>query len=711
MHSTPTDTASSQPPTLRLWQWLAIVALLAWYYVSALTAVSGKSATADEAYHLASGYSYWLFGDFRMQPENGNLPQRWAALPLLLGDYEFPSLDQDSWRYSQMDVFGNQFIYAPGNENVLMLGRAMIGLLGVALGGLVFAWSRRLLSTSAAFVTLTLFVFCPTVLNNGTWITSDMAATLFFMASIGALWIVMRQVNWRTVLASTLLMGLLFVAKFSAVLIVPMGLVLMGVQILSNQPLEVRWGDRVRYVASRAGRLGVMGALILAHAVVVWCVIWTFYNFRYGAFGVTEIAQDERGQTVVVDRLHNPWEDMLKPERGLIDKGVFAAREWRLLPEAYLFGFIHSYNFAQQRRAFLNGEISLTGFRTFFPYSLSVKTPLTLFMLVLLGGLALWNSWHEPRDGNAADARARMWAGIYRSAPLWSLFAVYWVFAITSHLNIGHRHILPTYPPMIMLAGASALWLARAPRTFSAESRAGRWQYPALATLVLGGVLLFAGESLWAWPNYLAYFNQLIGGPRYAYRHLVDGSLDWGQEMPALKRWLVERGLDNSPGKKVYLSYFGHASPYYFDIEFEDLPGIPGFTPPHLPQPWDAGTYCISATMLQSIYTPFTGKWRAEYEQVYQEMRAKLREYLDAANDSEARQQWVESVGGPGKVQRWFADFERARFGRLCAYLRQREPDEEINYAILVYRLSKDDVRQALFGPPAELVETTKQAP
>ena len=47
--------------------------------------------------------------------------------------------------------------------------------------------------------------------------------------------------------------------------------------------------------------------------------------------------------------------------------------------------------------------------------------------------------------------------------------------------------------------------------------------------------------------------------------------------------------------------------------------------------------------------------------------------------------------------------YDALRFGRLCAWLRQREPGDRIGGSLLVYELSDDDVRAALFGPPAEL--------
>jgi hypothetical protein len=49
------------------------------------------------------------------------------------------------------------------------------------------------------------------------------------------------------------------------------------------------------------------------------------------------------------------------------------------------------------------------------------------------------------------------------------------------------------------------------------------------------------------------------------------------------------------------------------------------------------------------------------------------------------------------------SDFQELRFRRLTAFLRQREPDNTINYSILVYRLTDADLTHALHGPPPEL--------
>jgi hypothetical protein len=128
-----------EAPRGRPWLVAAIViALLAWYFASSVSAVADKCTTYDEVFHLTGGYSSWKLGDFRMQPENGVLPQRWAAIPLLMRNTKFPDLDQDFWRRS--NKIGEQFLYNFGNDAdaIMLRGRTMIALLGVALGALIF---------------------------------------------------------------------------------------------------------------------------------------------------------------------------------------------------------------------------------------------------------------------------------------------------------------------------------------------------------------------------------------------------------------------------------------------------------------------------------------------------------------------------------------------------------------------------------------------
>jgi 4-amino-4-deoxy-L-arabinose transferase-like glycosyltransferase len=706
--ATKRELPDTQPARNRPWLvYAAAGLLLAWYFFSALSAMATKSVTFDEVGHLTAGYGAWRFGDFRMLPESGILPQRLAAIPLLIGDTRFPDLNQDEWQHSHRGEFADQFFYKVGNDadSMLARGRAMIALLGVALGAVIFYWSRSLLSVGPALMSVGLFAFCPTMLANGALVTSDMAVALFFTASMLCIWRVLHDVNWRTLLIGSLVVAGLFLSKFSAFMIVPMALVLLIVRSLARQPIVIEFGGKTWIVHRRVWRGAVHLATIIAYAIAAWIVIWAAYGFRFGMFAENQPSPPADGQTAADDHPEVSW-GALAENPGPVLRVIVGMRDAHFLPEAYLYGFAHTWRSTQGRRAFLNGRYTLEGWPQFFPYCLLVKTPLTLFVLMGFAAIAIVRGWTKASE-NWRGRLDAMVASLYRTAPLWTLFIVYWVLAITSHLNIGHRHILPTYPPMLILAGASWMWLAtRPPATAAARQltqpaiRTAWWIIPRLSALrwpipaciVLTSLVLFAVESLWRWPNYLAYFNQVVGGPSRAYRHLVDSSLDWGQDLPALRGWLAEHKLLNSPSEKTYLSYFGAGKPSYYGITPTLLPCFWDRMPKRVPERLEAGTYCLSATMLQNLYTQFPGQWNHTYEQAYEQKAKEVQVFV--ASDARGRGQLIANSG----EQYWwqlFRAYEHARLARLTSFLRQREPDYQVNYSILIYRLSADDVNRA----------------
>src|SRR6266700_1461844 len=157
---------------------LCAAVLLALFWGMASSVSDEHSVTADEIFHLTAGYSYWKNNDFRLQPENGNFPQRWGALPLLRRPVQFPSLQQAAGQKADVAELGFQFFYELKSDVAAMLraGRMMNALLGVALGALVFGWSRSLFGSAGGLVSVALFAFCPHLLAHAGLVTSDIAA-------------------------------------------------------------------------------------------------------------------------------------------------------------------------------------------------------------------------------------------------------------------------------------------------------------------------------------------------------------------------------------------------------------------------------------------------------------------------------------------------------------------------------------------------------
>jgi hypothetical protein len=178
------------------YRWWPVPLLLGLHFILGLSAANRKSATFDEGVHLAGGLCYLKVQDYRLNPESGNWPQRWAALPIWLGDASFPPLE-DSWRNNEGYPFANKILYGRGCDAdwMLLQGRAMIGLLSVALGVIVYVWSRQLFGPGGGLISLALYAFSPTMLANGFLITADLCVALFFCVAVWASWRLLHRIR------------------------------------------------------------------------------------------------------------------------------------------------------------------------------------------------------------------------------------------------------------------------------------------------------------------------------------------------------------------------------------------------------------------------------------------------------------------------------------------------------------------------------------
>jgi hypothetical protein len=147
--------------------------------------------------------------------------------------------------------------------------------------------------------------------------------------------------------------------------------------------------------------------------------------------------------------------------------------------------------------------------------------------------------------------------------------------------------MLPAIPFVILLAGNAADWLHVFERRWVPATAGGLL----LAWLIVGTLSIF--------PHQEAYFNQIAGDWRNWGNILVDSNLDWGQDLPALRKVMDEKGIES-----VDLAYFGKGVPEVYGVRYRPLPGYLRFMEgrevnaynPYTPSP---GWYAISATSLQ----------------------------------------------------------------------------------------------------------------
>lgn len=663
---------TSEPASLPRFAVTAAVALLlavhAWL---AVTATIELGVTGDETVHLMGGYSYWQFNDYRLHPENGNLPQRWAALPLLALQPRLEPADEPQlWSRSDVWQIAHGFLFASGNNTDFMLlcSRATMVLWSLGTALLVFCWSRRLWGDRGGVWSLFLYAVSPTILAHAALVTSDACATFCLLAATGAWCRLTRHCDGRSLALSLLVTALAVVAKFSGLLLLPIVLLISGWRVAQSAPIVVALWPRAapRNITGWAGKSGLLLAVGTAHLAMTVAVIWACFGFRYSAFapGLPE------GSTFFLAS------DAVVPRAGAARWLFLQARDLHLLPQAFLHGLGYVLHAAQSRGSFLAGEYSSTGWWWFFPFAFFVKS--TIAELVAAASLPLFFALTWSRERSAVVHKLK------QLTPLLILAGVYGTASLTSHLNIGQRHILPLYPVLFIAAGSL---VAFAPR------RAGWFVMAALGTVA-------AYESATIRPHYLAFFNRLAGGPDAGWRLLGDSSLDWGQNLPRLARWLAEH---EAPGRSVYLSYFGADDPFYQGLRVTELSPYYTFGRPLRWAALRGGTYCIGASMLQDASSPYRGPWSAGKEARYQHLRTTA-----GAEAARGVRSAVFGFGVSDDMDLWGLD--RARFARLCVYLRARAPDAIVGHMIFIYQLSDDEVRRAVDGTLAELVEAVATA-
>ena len=231
------------------------------------------------------------------------------------------------------------------------------------------------------------------------------------------------------------------------------------------------------------------------------------------------------------------------------------------------------------------GDLSREGWWYYFLIAFLIKTPIPLLILLTAATIL------------TVVQRTSFWR---REAFLLIPVLIWFGVNSSSGFNLGYRHLLPALPFLSVLAG-QVIAIGRIRRR----------------TVIVGLVSILCAwqlvGTLRIHPHYLAYFNELVGGPENGYRYLVDSNLDWGQDLKGLGAYLKAQGVD-----RVELSYFGTADPAYYGIGYTCLPSFgilskdkcpiePGFQDRE-------GVFVVSATHLQGVYLndPHTFDWLKE---------------------------------------------------------------------------------------------------
>jgi hypothetical protein len=513
----------------RVWTIAAVLSLLLIMAAEIVFSVRGESLSWDEGDHIFAGYMSLKTHDYGLNPEHPPLVKMAAALPLIPLALRVPPLQG---RYFKLESYldGRELIFHNGPSDGgrytadFIIFRARMGVIVfvLLLALLTFQAGKEMFGTAAGLVAITLVAFEPTLLTNGPFVTTDATVSCMFLAGIYSLYRWVKAPSLLRLLIVGLSCGLALAAKHSAILLLPMMIVLLAGE-LTYYWISIRrttsGNALLRVCGFHAFKL--FGGLVAISAIAI-LVLWAFYGFRYAA----------RPAGLHLDP------DLATSAQGLKSleaQGIHFFARYHLLPESYLYGLADVRQMGNGMPTYIFGKVYGHGVWFYFPVAMAIKLTLGMFGLLGIAAAALFTG------------RFRLTREIYY---LVVPTVIYLAVVIASPLNIGIRHILPTLAFLILLAAGGACAMAR---------NSKRWSY-AVAVIVAAHCI----SSLMVFPNYMAYANEAWGGPSQTYRYLTDSNTDWGQQLIAVKDYIEKHNIHD-----CWFAYF--VSPFILPSDY----GIP----------------------------------------------------------------------------------------------------------------------------------------
>ena len=523
--------------------------LLAFLIVSLLL-LSQKGLFIDDSMHMPAGYSYLLTRDYRLNQEHPPLIKLLSGLGLWKLHPQF-AFDSPGWQQAAtpedpqdgmvrieeafFDRNANQF------EQIAFYGRLPMLVIPLLLLIAVWWFTRQLFGPIAALIAVFLLATEPNVIGNSIVVQNDIASALALLLFVIALRgflsdgpegsaradgsaVVPGRVLFEPAVVLGASLGVALVTKYSLVVLVPVTFLILIAWAISRL---IRKQSRLLSVSLCLSLVFLTGYLILI----------AFYSFH-----VDRVDADESAKIASWFYLTGNAGEVLK--RCLM---------WLppLLPRYFVYGIDMVVQDSREGRpAFLLGQVSETGWWYYFPVAFVLKTTIP-FLLASVCGL-LWVLFQV--------LKRKRYVLVYLALPS----VLYLALTMSSHLNIGVRHLLPMFP-FVAIAGAGfifAIFEFALKRKASARNRVIA---VALAVLIVTPFLVIAIST---YPNYLTYFSPLAGGADRGWQTLSDSNVETGQEVKTLARYLKAHGENRVTGIMVggeFLKFYG--------IELKDFPG------------------------------------------------------------------------------------------------------------------------------------------
>lgn len=358
-------------------------------------------------------------------------------------------------------------------------------VVSLLLALLIWRWAGELYGAAAGMLGLFVYAFEPNLIAHSQLVTTDLYAAFTTTLAVYCFWRFSRHGGWRRAFLCALALGLAQLAKYTAVHLYPLFLLLT---VLS--PSAGPWTARLR-------RFAAVAALFAAVSILVINVGFLFnrtltplsdYQFKSALF------KDIQAHAGPLKALPVP------------------------VPYPYLEGLDH-VKFNEETgtyfgRAYLLGKLKEGGerFNGYYFFAFFFKAPIAFQILIVLALLSLvrgFNYGQFIRDE------------LFLILPI-LYFSIYFNYMVGGQMGI--RFFLVVFPFLIVLC-------ARLLKDFAVVPRLRKVTVAVMAFYLLG-------SSASYFPHYLSYFNEIVWDRKMSYKYLADSNIDWGQNLFYAKRYL-----------------------------------------------------------------------------------------------------------------------------------------------------------------------------
>ena len=486
------------------------------------------SPTHLEVFHLPAGLSHWELSRYDLCRVNPPLVRKVASLPVYLMPHKSDYSSYVSGYFYRAEYgVGIDTMHANGTPFIwLVIVARWVCIPFILLGGYIcYRWARELYGNVAGVVALLLWSFCPYILAHGSVITPDAHAAALGVTSAYLFWRWLKSPTWILTIFVGIMLGIAELSKFTLIFFYPIGLFLW-LTYRFRFFRSWKWQSILREI--------YMGLVIITISIFVINIGYEFEN-------TIKPLSDYRFQTSFFSGI--PLDEI--PKTG----GNQYAETWLgkipiPLPANYVYGLdLQKKDFEIGIFSYMCGEWKVGGWWYFHIYAMVIKLPLGTIG-IFLGAMILTFCGKNFRS---------TWTDEFFL--LLPVVVIAIVLSQQSGIGLHSRYGLPLLPFLFVWSSKIAvLW-------------SQKFTIAKIAVIVF--LCWSVGSTLYFFPHVLTYCNEIVGGPRNAYKHLAKSDSSWGQDLLLLNTWLKK----NPKVGELRMAFSGPFDPRLAGLKFS-LPPV-----------------------------------------------------------------------------------------------------------------------------------------